>query len=118
MHNFKELLVWQKARILIKEVYGISSGFPVEERFGLTSQIRSCSVSVISNIAEGSGRGTDKDFCNFLNMSQGSACELETQIIVAYDLKFISVNQFDFLTEKIQEIQRMLIGLRKKLKTE
>lgn len=116
MHNFKELKVWQNSRILINDIYFVSRQFPDYERFGLTSQMRRCAVSVASNIAEGSGRGTNKDFAHFLNISFGSGCELETQVIVAYDLEFISIQQFDDLTKKILEIRKMLIGLQRKLK--
>jgi len=115
MHNFRELKVWQNARSLTKDVYSLSTKFPQEERFGLTAQIRGCAVSVVSNIAEGSGRGTNKDFSHFLNMSLGSSCELETQLIVAHDLGFISVNELNDFTDKIQEIRKMLVGLQKKL---
>lgn len=91
--------------------------FSSEEKFGLTSQIRKSAVSIPSNIAEGSGRGTDKDFSNFINISLGSAFELETQIILAYDLELIEKIQLNSLTEKVQEIQKMLFGLHKKLRT-
>ena len=117
MHNFKELKVWQNARVLTKEIYFLSRQFPQEERFGLTAQMRGCAVSVTSNIAEGSGRGTNKDFSHFLNISIGSSCELETQLIIAFDLEFISSEELNNFTEKIQEIRKMLIGLQKKLVT-
>lgn len=95
MHNFRELKVWQNARQLVKDIYIASFNFPAEEKFGLTSQIRKSAVSIPSNIAEGSGRNTDKDFSNFINISLGSAFELETQIILAYDLEFIEKIQFE-----------------------
>src|SRR5690606_40019983 len=90
MHNFKELKVWQNAMSLTKAIYLITDQFPDKERFGLTSQIRRSAVSIPSNIAEGSGRGTDKDFVHFLHITFGSACELETQIILANELTYIS----------------------------
>lgn len=117
MHNFKELKVWQNARKLTKEIYIITSGFPPEEKFGLISQMRSCAVSITSNIAEGSGRGTDKDFSHFLGMSLGSSCELETQVIVSFDLEFLAIEQYEDLVGKISEIQKMLVGLQNRLKS-
>ena len=116
MHNLKELKVWQNARKLTKEIYIVTSKFPQEERFGLISQMRSCAVSITSNIAEGSGRGTDKDFSHFLGMSLGSSCELETQVIISCDLEFVTLEQHDELIEKVLEIQRMLVGLKNRLK--
>lgn len=116
MHNFKELKVWQNAMLLTKAIYVTTDRFPEKERFGLTAQIRRSAVSIPSNIAEGSGRGTDKDFVHFLHISFGSACELETQIIIANELTYISYLQTEELNEQIHEIKRMLIGLKKKLK--
>ncbi|MFN9499847.1 MAG: four helix bundle protein [Chryseotalea sp.] len=77
MHNFKELKVWQISRQLVKSVYELSVSFPAEEKFGITSQLRRCSISIPTNIAEGCGRNTDKDFSYILNISLGSAYELE-----------------------------------------
>jgi len=82
MHNFKDLKVWQKSMDLAIDIYKATSLFPRDEKFGLVSQIKRCSVSIPSNIAEGSGRGSDKEFNHFLNISQGSAFELETQLII------------------------------------
>lgn len=117
MHNFKELKVWQKGRSLVKEVYMMTKQFPEDERFGLTSQLRRSAVSIPSNIAEGSGRGTGKDFSKFLNISLGSAYELETQLILSYDLNYISENTFNGISIKIGEIQKMLHGLGNKFNT-
>jgi len=116
MHNFKELKVWKNAMSLTKAIYLITDQFPDKERFGLTSQIRRSAVSIPSNIAEGSGRGTDKDFVHFLHITFGSACELETQIILANELTYISHLQTEEINNQINEIKRMLIGLKKKLK--
>jgi len=111
MHNFKELKVWQKTRVMVKEVYIITSKFPVEERYNLVAQMRSCSVSVMSNIAEGAGRGSDAGFARFLDMALGSCFELESQLIVSTDLEFITQKGFDEIVEKVSEVQKMLIGL-------
>lgn len=118
MHNFKELKVWQVSRQLVKEVYVLTSNFPSEERFGLISQLRRCAVSIPSNIAEGSGRNTDKDFAQFLNISLGSAYELETLLILSLDVQFINTEQLKALTNKISEIQKMTFGLIKTLRQE
>ncbi len=118
MHNFKELKVWQISRKLVKEVYEITSNFPASEKFGLISQIRRCTVSIPTNIAEGSGRNTDKDFAHFLNISLGSAYELETLLILSLDVDLISQDQLDKLLIKISEIQKMTFGLIKTLRQE
>ena len=88
MNNFKKLIIWQKARELVKDVYLITRKFPKEELFGLTSQIRRATVSIALNIVEGSGRGTNKDFAHFLDVAFGSALEVEAQIILSLDLEF------------------------------
>ncbi|MFC6996213.1 four helix bundle protein [Rufibacter roseus] len=81
MHNFKELKIWQEAMTLAKKVFELSASFPANEKYGLTSQINRSAVSVPSNIAEGAGRGSDKEFIQFLNIARGSAFELETQLL-------------------------------------
>jgi four helix bundle protein len=108
MNNFKKLIVWQKSRELVKDIYLITKEFPKEELFGLTSQIRRATISIALNIAEGSGRGTDKDFAHFLDIAFGSALEVEAQIILSSDLEFITNNECDILNLKIQEIQKMI----------
>ena len=118
MHNFKELKVWQKSRALVKEVYLLTGQLPESERYNLASQMQSVAVSVISNIAEGSGRRSDMDFARFLDMSLGSSRELESQIIVASDLSCINLDDYTPLTGILSEIQRMLIGLMNKLRSQ
>lgn len=117
MHNFKELKFWQRARKLAKTIYLTTDNFPKHERFGLTNQIRRSSVSVVSNIAEGCGRGTDKDLIRFLDIAQGSACELEAQAILAYDLAFIDEQTLNYIAQEIGIIQKMIFNFRKKLST-
>lgn len=114
MHNFKELIVWQKARKLVKEIYLLTKQLPEEERFGLVSQMRRSVVSIPSNIAEGSGRGSNKDFVRFLDIAVGSAFELETQLILCLDLDFIAEDNFIYFEAAIQEIQRMIHSLKSK----
>src|SRR5688572_16147355 len=89
MHNFKELKVWQKSRAFVKDVYNVTAKFPADERFGMVSQFRRASFSISLNIAEGSGKYTDADFCRFLDNAFGSAVEVETLIYLAFDLNFI-----------------------------
>ena len=104
---------------LVSEIYRASEQFPNEEKFGLSSQIRRAAVSIPSNIAEGCERESRKDFANFLVIAKSSAAELETQILIAADLKYLSKEKMDELVSKIIEIKKMLIGLRKKvLKTD
>ena len=115
MHNFKNLTVWQKSIDLTTEIYSITKSFPPDEKYGLTSQIRRAAVSLPSNIAEGAGRKSAKEFKHFLSISTGSIFELETQIIVAHRLKLIDELIMNEITLKISEIQKMLYGLEKSI---
>jgi len=116
MKDFKNLKVWQKGIKMVTEIYNTTQSFPKDELYGLTSQIRRSAISIPSNIAEGSGRNSDKEFNRFLNISLGSSFELETQIIIAHELKFLSNNEFSELIAEIQEQQKMITGLQKSLK--
>lgn len=89
--SFKDLIVWQKSIILAKGIYGVCAGLPKTEQYGIMSQMQRCAVSIPSNIAEGSKRGTQKDFRQFIAIAKGSAAELETQLILAEELYEISV---------------------------
>ncbi len=111
IHNFKELLVWQKAMDLTVFVYQLTSAFPKEEKFGLTSQIQRCAVSIASNIAEGSGRVSKKEFQHFISIAMGSSFELETQIILAFRFNYITEEQLKVFTEMISPVQKMTFGL-------
>lgn len=111
MHNYKELFVWKRSIKLCAKVYILTSKFPGEEKFGLISQMRRASVSIPSNIAEGGGRRSDKEFLYFLGVAHGSICELETQLYVSLELEFIKQNQLDELGAEITEIQKMLYAL-------
>jgi four helix bundle protein len=111
-HNFKDLKIWQEAMKVVKSTYLLSAQLPSDERFGLISQINRCAVSIPSNIAEGSGRTTDKDFLNFINFSLSSSFELETQLILANDLFNLDVEE---LIIKINELQRMIVGFKKSI---
>lgn len=116
MHNYKELNIWKEARSLVKEVYLLSSKFPKEELYGLTSQIRRAVISVPSNIAEGTGRNSNKEFIRFLDFAIGSLFEVETQLILAKDLEFISTDDFENISIKIKSIIKMIIKFRGVLK--
>ena len=110
----KDLKLWKSSIDLVKEVYKLTYGFPKEELYGLTSQLRRASISVPSNIAEGAGRKSQKDFVRFLNFSKGSLSELETQLIIAEELNY--TENIKPLLNKIIEIRILLIGLIKSLK--
>ena len=108
MRDFRELTVWQKAHELVLEVYRQSSDSPSDERFGLTSQLRKAAVSIPSNIAEGCGRGSDRDFSRFLSIAAGSASEVEYQILLARDLRYLSDEAYGPLNENVNEVKRIL----------
>lgn len=114
IHNFRELLAWQKAMQLTKDVYTLTQSFPAEERFALTSQIQRAAVSIPSNIAEGAGRTTQKELVHFLSFSLGSAYELETELLLAESLGYISVAQSERLNTAIVEVQKLVCSLMKK----
>jgi len=118
MHNFKELEIWKRSRILVKDIYLLISNFPRDEKFGLISQMKRAVVSIPSNIAEGSGRSSDKEFVRFLDIAIGSAFELETQLYLALDLSFISNKELNNILFKITEIEKMIHGFKKKLMTQ
>ena len=115
MSNFKELMVWQKAIDLVTEIYKITRAFPKEEVFGLVSQMQRAAVSIPSNIAEGHERNTDKEFAQFLCIARGSLAELETQIIIAEKLSYITKEQRISILNNCYEIGRMINGLLKKI---
>ena len=115
LKNYKELNVWQKSYELCLKLYGITAKFPIEERYGLTSQIRRSAVSIPSNIAEGYGRKTTVDYIRMLYIAYGSVCELETQILLAGDLGLIEKSELSTIKKDIEEIERMLKALIKSL---
>lgn len=114
-HNFRNLKVWQLSMELVEEVYKVTSQFPKEELFGLTSQLKRSAVSVPSNIAEGSAKSSEKDFSRFLEISMGSSCELETQLILAQRLGMLSEESLNSLITQLHEVQKMVTGLAKSL---
>ena len=116
MFNFEKLDVWHKAIALAGAVYECTKSFPVDERFGLTNQMRRAAVSISSNIAEGCSRSSKTDFCRYLEIATGSAFELVSQARIACDQSFLSAARHQQLCEAILEIVRMLSGLRGSLK--
>ncbi len=115
-HNYKELKVWQQSKDLVISNYTLTNNFPKSEIFGLVSQIRRSAISIPSNIAEGCGRGTNPQLCQFLDIAYGSSSELETQIIIAYELNFIDKEKYTEITDSISTIQKMIFGFKKTLK--
>lgn len=115
MRDYKKFSVWEKSHQLTLDVYKCTSSFPKEELFGLISQIKRSSSSIPTNIAEGCGRNSEKDFCRFLYIAFGSANELEYQILLSIDLKFLEPEVGQKLLIQIEEIKKMLNGLIKKL---
>lgn len=116
MKDFRTLKVWEKSHKIVIKLYGLTEKFPKTEMFGLVSQIRRASASIPTNISEGCGRGSDLDFARFLQISMGSASELEYLILLSFDLKFISKEDESLLIIEIQEIKKMLTALINKIK--
>lgn len=115
--TYKELLIWQKGIKLVVLVYKLTKTFPKEELYALTSQLKRASISIPSNIAEGFGRQTDKSFNHFLNISKGSLNELETQMIIAKELDFVSDEEiFNEIMLLIEEESKMIYAFAKNLK--
>jgi four helix bundle protein len=115
VNSYRDLLVWKKALELTIAIYRATRSFPNEEKFGLSSQMQRAGVSVPSNIAEGQGRNSQKDFIRFLNIARGSLAELDTQTIIAKELGYLQNEQVNELSERIDELQRMLYSLINKL---
>ena len=115
MKTYRDLQVWQKSMTLVTEVYKISKGFPKDEAYGLTSQIRRCAISIPSNMAEGYGRNSTNEYIHFLRIATGSLYELQTQMEISMNLCYLNRDEFDKLYEVSREIERMLSSLIRKL---
>ncbi|WP_283636804.1 four helix bundle protein [Aquaticitalea lipolytica] len=113
-HNYKNLKIWNLGIEIVDDVFNIINEFPNDEKFGLSSQISRCSVSIPSNIAEGSSR-TDKSFSHFIDISLGSSFELETQLIIACNRNYITKDKLTKIQEKIEEFQKMTMSFQNKL---
>ena len=108
--------MWQKSHRFVLDVYRVSKEFPTEERYGLTNQVRRAAVSIPSNIAEGCGREGDAELARFLQISMGSASELEYQLLLAHELEFVESQTYSRLNESVCEIKRMLASFIKTLR--
>lgn len=116
MHNFENLLFWQKSIALAKNIYIICQEISSDEKYGLISQIKRCTVSISSNIAEGSGRNSNKEFNHFLAIALGSAFELQTQLILVKELNLLPEEKVNGLLKEVSEIQRMIYSFKNNLK--
>ena len=116
MSDYKKLKVWEDAHIFTIDIYNITQKFPNNEQYGLTSQIRRSASSIPTNIVEGSGQLTRSNYIRFLGMAQGSAYETEYQILLAKDLGYLKLEEYNLLSKKIKDIIYMLFGLIKSLK--
>ena len=108
MHNFKNLDVWNDAKNFCILIFRTTKSFPNEEKYGLISQINRASVAIPSNIAEGSGRNSNKDFSRFISIASGSTFEIETQLYIAHEVGYLENNKFEFLLKKIKIIQKKI----------
>ncbi|MFY7670491.1 four helix bundle protein [Tenacibaculum sp. MEBiC06402] len=113
-HNYKNLKIWSIGIEIVDMVFIMTEKFPKEEKFGLISQINRCSISIPSNIAEGSSR-TDKSFSHFIDIALGSSFELETQMIIAFKRKYITQEELNHIEEKLAEFQKMTMSFQNKL---
>ncbi len=115
MESYRDLVVWQKGIDLVEEIYRLTRNFPSDERYGMTSQIRRASVSIPANLAEGYSRKHRKEFFHFVCIAFASGAELETHLIIAKRLEFIPAKQYAHTDELLNEVMKMLNGLRKSL---
>lgn len=115
MYNFRNLRIWQNARVLVAKVYLETQAFPQEERFGLAIQMRRAAISIPSNIAEGCGREGEKSVQQFLNYAIGSAFELETQLLLSADLQYIPLKTVEELVQSLQGLQKGIYIFKQKL---
>lgn len=116
-HNFKNLNVWNKAVDLAVKIYETTTSFPSDEKFGMTSQMRRSSVSIPSNIAEGTARNSSKAFTNCLDISLGESFELETQSIIARRVGLLIQQDFESINKDLDEVQKMIIGLKSSIES-
>ena len=115
MHKVEDLKIWQKSILLAKEVYKVVSDLPNDEKYGLTSQIKRCTISIASNIAEGAGRNSKNEFRHFLGIANGSSYELHTQLILTHELELIAKEKLEPVLDLIIEIQKMNYSFQKSI---
>jgi four helix bundle protein len=111
MRPHEKLDVWKMSIDMVVNIYECTKNFPPDEKFGLTSQIRRAAVSVPANLAEGAGRQHDREFLQFLSISQGSSSELETELLIAHRLGYLEENVYQQMHEEVNRIARMIVGL-------
>lgn len=115
MHNFEKLIFWQKSMAFARKIYLLSAQLPVDEKFGLVSQMKRAAISIPSNIAEGSARNSDKEFNHFLAIALGSAFELQTQLILSKELELLGDVSANDLIADLSEIQKMIYSFKNNL---
>lgn len=118
MRDFHKLIIWQRSHQLTLNVYKVSKSFPKDELFGLTSQIRRAVSSIPTNIAEGCGRETAKDFAHFLQISIGSASEVEYELLLVHDLEYITNEEYERLSNETIAVRKMIVKYQSELKSE
>ncbi|OAD46434.1 four helix bundle protein [Polaribacter atrinae] len=116
MHRYKDLKFWQLSRVFCNDIYIITKSFPIDEKFGLISQLRRAVVSIPSNNAEGAARSSNKDFKRFLRISLGSCYEIETQLLISFDLGFLEKEELEKLNNTLQQIIKMMSKFNSSLK--
>jgi len=113
--TYRDLIIWQKSLALVTEIYKITKLFPKDETYGLTAQMRRCAVSIPSNIAEGYGRNSSSDYVRFLRIAMGSLYELQTQLEISLDLKYLKTDDFKKFYESSREVERMISSMIRKI---
>lgn len=116
MNNFRKLKIWKRSISLATDVYEVTKQFPKSELYGITSQVRRSVVSISSNIAEGAGRQSQKEFIQFLNIAKGSCYELETQLLISKNLNYTNEESYLALESELIKIEKMIYALIKKIK--
>ena len=111
INSYKDLIVWQKAVALVTSIYALTKSFPQEEKFGIVSQLNRASVSIPSNIAEGWGRESSKNYLQFLKIARGSVMETETLLVISKNLNYIDDSKYEGISQEIEEVSRILQGL-------
>lgn len=112
MHNFRELKIWQLGMKIAKDIFTISKSFPVDEKYGLISQVRRAAISIPSNIAEGTSRKSKNEFAHFIDIAIGSCYEIETQILLSIDFSYINLETVQPFMDEIHSLQKMLHGFK------
>ena len=118
INKFEDIKAWQKARVLVKEIYSLTNAGSFAKDYGLKDQIRRADVSIMLNISEGYARKTDKDFARFLDQSHGSAAEVQSILYIALDQKYIEINDFEILYSSVDQVSRMIKNFSKYLRNE